>query len=822
VQAVSAGQAGQRTTTAPPQERPPSEDTPAAGPLTATQAPPGAELQAAAEPRRRRAGGLLRAPRQMAGRLSWGLADQAVSSLTNAAVSLYVVRTLGAVEFGAFSLAYVTYGFCLNASRGLATDPLMVRFSGTDLPTWRRAVRDCTGTAAVVGLVLGMVMIAASVFLPGSTRMAFLALGLTLPGLMLQDSWRYSFFALGRGSQAFVNDLAWAVLLAFALVFVRATGHDNVFYYVLAWGTTAALAASLGPVQSQVVPRLRGVWPWLSQHRDLGWRYLVEGTSGSLSTQLRTYGVGLALGLTAVASLGASTTLMGPMTILFLGMALVTLPEAARVLKRSPRHLPVFCMLVSGGLAFAGLAWGAVLLIALPRGLGADSVGHIWKAAYPLVVPQTIYVVGLSVTVGAGTGLHALGAARRSLRMNLIGSAISVALSLTGAFLGGVVWSLAGMATATWITAVYSWWQLRRAMRESGGKPFPAPVQAASKRQSGRHHRKLGESEAPVSLAESGQTIGEVLFYARRRAGMTVGELSQRTGIENAVISGIERNDYSACGGDFYARVYIRSIARVVGTDPAPLIAEFDGLPAITDQTDHLLLGTNTLALILPTEISAASRPAVSLHGRGWTRMLWAPIIVLALLAGAAGYVYHNSHSSHSAPKPGPSSTHSARPRVSPAAAPPPGSTVLQPASITAFGPGGPRHGDHPGTVFLATDGSPATAWQSNWYATARFGGLQGGTGLLLDMGRKVAVSSLQVTLGLAPGADFEVLAGDVPALVTLHQVATSSGLGGAVEVPVAHPIRARYVLIWFTRLPPDSAGTYQVAVYDLRLAGRA
>ena len=63
-------------------------------------------------------------------RIGWGLADQAVSSLTNFAVSIYVARTLGAEQFGAFSLAYVTYGFALNASRGLSTDPLMVRFSG--------------------------------------------------------------------------------------------------------------------------------------------------------------------------------------------------------------------------------------------------------------------------------------------------------------------------------------------------------------------------------------------------------------------------------------------------------------------------------------------------------------------------------------------------------------------------------------------------------------------------------------------------------------------------------------------------------------------
>ena len=79
-------------------------------------------------------------PRQMARRFSWGLGDQAVSSLTNSAISIYIARELGAANFGAFSLAYVTYAFVLNASRGLATDPLVVRFSATDTKVWRRAV----------------------------------------------------------------------------------------------------------------------------------------------------------------------------------------------------------------------------------------------------------------------------------------------------------------------------------------------------------------------------------------------------------------------------------------------------------------------------------------------------------------------------------------------------------------------------------------------------------------------------------------------------------------------------------------------------------
>ena len=71
------------------------------------------------------------------------------------AVNIYIVRHLGAVQYGAFALAYVTYGFVLQASRGLATDPLLVRYSGKDMSTWRRAVSSAAGTATLVGLVGG-------------------------------------------------------------------------------------------------------------------------------------------------------------------------------------------------------------------------------------------------------------------------------------------------------------------------------------------------------------------------------------------------------------------------------------------------------------------------------------------------------------------------------------------------------------------------------------------------------------------------------------------------------------------------------------------
>jgi hypothetical protein len=65
-----------------------------------------------------------------AGRLSWGVVDQAVGSASNFLLSLYVAKEYGPRAFGPFSLAFITFTVILNASRGTATDPLMVRYSG--------------------------------------------------------------------------------------------------------------------------------------------------------------------------------------------------------------------------------------------------------------------------------------------------------------------------------------------------------------------------------------------------------------------------------------------------------------------------------------------------------------------------------------------------------------------------------------------------------------------------------------------------------------------------------------------------------------------
>ncbi len=133
----------------------------------------------------------------------------------------------------------------------------------------------------------------------------------------------------------------------------------------------------------------------------------------------------------------------------------------------------------------------------------------------------------------------------------------------------------------------------------------------------------------------------------------------------------------------------------------------------------------------------------------------------------------------------------------------------------------GPGRGDSPQLARLAIDKSASTAWQTDLYSTAAFGNLYPGTGLLVDMGRTVTITDARVRLGTAPGAGLELRVGSAPSLAQLPVAVRRNGASGVVNLPLPGPVRGRYVLVWFTRLPPDSSGTYQARVYNVRVEGR-
>jgi cytoskeletal protein RodZ len=81
-------------------------------------------------------------------------------------------------------------------------------------------------------------------------------------------------------------------------------------------------------------------------------------------------------------------------------------------------------------------------------------------------------------------------------------------------------------------------------------------------------------------------SVGRALKQARIDAGLTVDDISNATRVRIAIVHAIEADDFAPCGGDVYARGHIRTLAKAVHLDPAPLLAQYDadhgGRPAPT------------------------------------------------------------------------------------------------------------------------------------------------------------------------------------------------------------------------------------------------
>ena len=145
-------------------------------------------------------------------------------------------------------------------------------------------------------------------------------------------------------------------------------------------------------------------------------------------------------------------------------------------------------------------------------------------------------------------------------------------------------------------------------------------------------------------------SIGDSLANARRQVGLTISDVSQQTRIRESIIRSIEQGDFSASGGDFYARGHIRSIARAIGLDPEPLIVEYD--------IEHGPLGTLRAADVFepstPIKIRERRSPSLSM------------IVALVLLAiigfGAYRLVSHHDAASLAAAPPTHRPTATAKP----------------------------------------------------------------------------------------------------------------------------------------------------------------
>ena len=386
----------------------------------------------------------------------WGIGDQAVSSATNFAISFVAARNLSVIDFGGFSVVFVTYTVALGLYRAVAGDPLLVRYSDASSSEQREGVGAASGVALLVGLLAGGACLLSSFAFDEVLAGPLRALAVTLPGLLLQDLWRFAFFAQRRGQLAFFNDVIWAVALVVGLILV-ALDKVTSSSLIVVWGGAGTLAAVAGAIQVGSRPRPERVLMWWSQQRDLVPRFLAEFLAIFGAAQLTIFGIGAVIGLSAVGALRGAWILLGPLNVPLMASGLVAIPQGVRLLRSGPGPLRRLSIKLSIVLLASILSWGTVLLL-VPDAGGLALLHENWSAARSVLLPLVLAMAGTGLSLGAIVGLRALAAARRSLTASTVTSILTFTGAVGAALVGGLEMAAWTLAAVSWF-GVAVWWR---------------------------------------------------------------------------------------------------------------------------------------------------------------------------------------------------------------------------------------------------------------------------------------------------------------------------------------------------------------------------
>jgi hypothetical protein len=131
---------------------------------------------------------------------------------------------------------------------------------------------------------------------------------------------------------------------------------------------------------------------------------------------------------------------------------------------------------------------------------------------------------------------------------------------------------------------------------------------------------------------------------------------------------------------------------------------------------------------------------------------------------------------------------------------------------------------EHRKDVPKTYDGKQTTTWTTMSYNSAEFGDEKPGVGIVYDLGAVTTVSKVTVSVRRDP-YDFEIR---VPSGDTSESPADPDDWeaqgeakdtdGETVTVQLAAGVRTRYVMIWLTKIPKESAGKYRGEIAEVSI----
>lgn len=402
--------------------------------------------------------------------------DQGASSLTNIAVLVIAARVSTVHGFATFSMVYLTFTVLLGLNMAYVGQAVVLTRGDTAVTgaACRSAVSFTALAATAVGALLAASGAVAAVVTGGwaGPGGAFLALGLVLPLVLVQDGLRYAFSTLRRPGLALAADSLRLVCVVPALLLQPR--HTTPGLLVAVWGLSAVPALLLG---------LRLLWPHVRGARadllpyvrrgHLGQRFVVEFAVGNASSQLAVLGLGLFAAPLAVGALRGATTLFGPLNVLFNSVNAFGPPLLGRL--RGRRATARAAAVLGLALCAVGLAWGLVLH-ALPDGAGRQLLGATWQSASALLPASGAQYAVMGLGTCALVTLRVL-SPRATLSVQVVFSLLSVVLMLGGYLLSGSALGAAwGLAAGSALKAAAAWTRVARLRTEQRPTTTTAPA----------------------------------------------------------------------------------------------------------------------------------------------------------------------------------------------------------------------------------------------------------------------------------------------------------------------------------------------------------
>jgi hypothetical protein len=370
---------------------------------------------------------------------------------------VFVARSVGPDELGSFGVGFVVYLLVVGVARGLVAQPLIIRAGARrDRSEQRAEAAQAMGAALLVGGVAAIGVMACGWGVGGATGAVLVVIGLCLPGLVAQDTWRFVFLTLATPRQAVADDLAWLVVEVVLMGGALLIWPTSVVLLAATWGGAGVIAALYGLRQSGIVPDLGHSVTYVVRHLDVGGRLAVEHLFQNGSLLLATLVLGLVTGPAGLGALVGAQALFGPFLVLITGLQAAVVPERSRLLAPGSARVMPLLRTTSGGLAVAAVCWGLVL-VGMPDGWGSAVLGETGPAALWLVPATMVVVAGHGMASGALTGLRIVGDVRSGLRARVLAGSVAFAAGVIGGLVAGIKGGAWGLALGPWITAIVAW-----------------------------------------------------------------------------------------------------------------------------------------------------------------------------------------------------------------------------------------------------------------------------------------------------------------------------------------------------------------------------